>query len=147
MLPELPIFVLFSRLHRNLDTHPQQPLKYFLKQLLYCLLIFFHLLKTCTVKDEMILSHIQGACPNFSEAFGIWKELLSLCKAWIFIESQELKNPEHLTLFLFITPLITLTIPKAMSTPGWIKGGLHIKKSIRNEHYHSKNIIPLHIWN
>lgn len=128
LLPELPIFVLFSRLHRNLHTHPRQPLKYFFKIVIMLLADFFHLLKTCTVKDKMILSHIQGAYPSFSEAFGIWKELLSLCKAWIFIESQEVKNPEHLTLFLFISPLIPLTIPKAMNTPGWIKGGLHIKK-------------------
>lgn len=109
---------------------------------------YFHFLKTCTVKDKMMLSQdILGAHPSFSGAFGIWKDTCVSLKSLNFHwkpgaqKSFSKLKTEHFTLFYFISPLIILTLPKAVSTSGWIKGGLHIRKSTRNEHNHSKNTI------
>ena len=57
------------------------------------LAIVFNLLKTCIVEDKMILSQDSIGCTAFHEFF--WQlvaQCLSLYKAWVYVESHELKN-------------------------------------------------------
>ena len=82
---------------------------------------FLCLLKTCTVEDKVIVSQRSSVPPSFSWASGIWKDSVSIYKAWLIIESQELKTlvlQVKSWTFDFYFHVSFTTLPKAMDTSG-----------------------------